>query len=42
MSTNPEKDLPPFFKSWNQLYMFVVVWLVLLIILFYIFTKVFE
>jgi hypothetical protein len=37
-----KKDLPPFFKSWNQFYFFVACWLVTLIILFYFFTQYFS
>jgi hypothetical protein len=40
----PEKDeeAPPVFKTWNRFYMAVFANLVLLIILFYTFTKLFE
>jgi len=37
-----DPELPPFVKSWNQFYFLLVVWLVLLIVLFYVFTKTFE
>jgi len=33
---------PPFFKSWNMLYGFVLFTLAFLVILFYLFTKAFE
>lgn len=36
------EEKPPVFKSWRTLYWLVFLNLVLLIILFYIFTKVFE
>ncbi|WP_379087396.1 hypothetical protein [Pedobacter sp. UC225_65] len=38
----PEKDLPPFVKSWKQFYGLLIAWLVFLIVLFYAFTKYFE
>lgn len=37
-----EKDKTPLFKSWNQWYLAVILFLILLIILFYIFTKRFS
>jgi hypothetical protein len=37
-----ENNKVPLFKSWNQWYVFVLVFLVLLIILFRIFTKAFS
>jgi len=37
-----EDSAPPFFKSWNTLYGFVLFTLVFLVILFYFFTKAFE
>lgn len=37
-----EKDLPPFVKTWNQFYVLLIVWLLLLIILFYEFTTYFA
>jgi len=37
-----EESPPPFLKTWNKLYALVFGNLVVLIILFYIFTKVFE
>jgi hypothetical protein len=40
--TEPEEESPPFLKSWNNIYSLVFLNLVVLIILFYIFTKVFE
>jgi hypothetical protein len=40
--TEPGKDKIPFFKTWGQWYAFVIVFLVLLIILFYFFTKHFS
>jgi len=40
---NPEnKELPPFVKSWRQFYLLLVFWLLLLILLFYLFTCYFE
>lgn len=35
-------DLPPFFKSWKGLYLFVLGHLVFLMAAFYLFTKFFE
>jgi len=37
-----EDDKPPLFGSWNKLYAFVFSFLVILVILFYVFTKAFE
>lgn len=37
-----KKDLPPFFNSWNQFYLFVAGWLAALIIAFYFFTQYFS
>ena len=37
-----EKELPPFVKTWKQFYGLLIGWLVLLIILFYAFTRYFE
>lgn len=41
---NPDiiEEAPPLFKSWRGWYAFVLLNLISLIILFYIFTKVFE
>lgn len=36
---NPDNDKAPLFKSWNGWYLFVILFLVVLIILFYFFTK---
>jgi hypothetical protein len=36
------KDKAPFFKSWTHWYMLVIGFLVVLIILFYFFTKTFA
>lgn len=33
------EDKPPLFKTWNQLYLFVLVFQTVLIILFTLFTK---
>lgn len=38
----PEEEKPPLFKSWRGWYTLVLGNLIFLIILFYIFTKVFE
>jgi len=38
----PTKDLPPFFKSWKGMYIFVLGFHTLLILAFYLFTKFFE
>ena len=45
--TNPVKDdasidPPPFFKTWKALYVLVLTQLLLMVIGFYFFTKVFE
>ena len=37
-----EKDKVPLFKSWTQWYVLVIAFLVLLILLFYLFTKKFS
>jgi len=37
-----EDDIPPIFNSWNKLYGFVFFTLVVLVFLFYLFTKAFE
>ena len=37
-----EVEPPPFFKTWNGLYAFVLGFLVFLIVCFYIFTKMYE
>ena len=36
------EEKPPMFKTWNRVYALVFLNLVILIIFFYIFTKVFE
>jgi len=40
MEENPDKV--PLFKTWRQWYFFVIAFLVLLIILFYLFTNYFS
>ncbi|MDB5019946.1 MAG: hypothetical protein JWQ28_1073 [Pedobacter sp.] len=41
--TQPKNsDLPPFVKSWKQFYALLVLWLLVLIILFYLFSISFE
>ena len=37
-----EKEDIPFFKTWSQWYAFVIFFLVLLVVLFYAFTKYFS
>ncbi len=37
-----KKEKVPLFKSWTQWYVFVILFLVVLIILFYLFTKAFS
>lgn len=37
-----DRDLPPFVKSWKQFYGLLVCWLVLLILVFYLFTNYFK
>lgn len=39
---NLHEEKPPLFRSWNVWYVLVVAWLVLLIILFYCFTKTYS
>lgn len=39
---NNDPELPPMFKTWRGLYIFVLVNLVVMITLFYLFTKYFE
>ncbi len=39
---NENNDKVPLFRSWNQWYFFVIAFLVLLIILFSLFTKKFS
>ena len=39
---NNEDDKVPLFKTWNQWYVFLVVFLLILIFLFYWFTKFFA
>jgi len=41
-SVEEEVEKPPFFSSWNRLYAFVLGFFVLLVVLFYIFTKWYE
>jgi hypothetical protein len=41
-SKNMIDDKPPFLGSWNKIYLFVFGELVILILLFYLFTKVFS
>ena len=36
------EELPGFFKSWNQLYLVVLSELIILAVMFYLFTIVFE
>jgi hypothetical protein len=40
--TKPDKELPPFLKSWQQFYLLLIFWLAVLIAAFYAFTKYFE
>jgi len=37
-----ENNKPPLFKTWTQWYMLVIGFLIVLIILFYLFTKTFA
>ena len=39
---HPEKELPPFVKTWKQFYVMLMVWLLLLIVAFYAFTNYFA
>ena len=36
------KDQPPIFRSWRNLYAFVVIWLAVQVVLFHLFTKAFK
>ena len=36
------EEKPPLFSSWNQLYLIVFITMVLMIVLFYIFTKIYS
>ena len=36
------EEAPPFFSSWNKLYSLVFLNLIVLIVLFYVFTKIFD
>lgn len=38
----PDDDTPPVFKSWNQVYWFVLALHALIILAFYIFTKIYS
>ncbi len=37
-----DPELPPFVKSWKQFYRLLILWLLVLIVLFYLFTTYFE
>jgi hypothetical protein len=37
-----EKDRVPLFRTWTHWYVFVILFLIMLIILFYMFTKTFS
>ena len=40
--TEPKEDAPPIFKSWNQLYAFVLTLHTFIIALFYWITKIYS
>ncbi|WP_281392461.1 hypothetical protein [Chitinophaga varians] len=42
MSIGPEEEKPPLFPTWRYWYALVIGWLVLLIVLFYLFTKTYS
>jgi len=42
MKNNQKDESPPLFKTWRAWYVLVLANLALLIILFYLFTKIFE
>ncbi len=42
MNMQKEEDKAPVFKKWNGWYISVILFLVVLIVLFYFFTKYFE
>jgi hypothetical protein len=43
-TNEPDLDdaLPPMFKSWSQMYTFVLIMHVIIIVLFYLFTRAFS
>lgn len=38
----PQDEKPPIFKSWNQMYAFVLIMHAIIVILFYIFSQVYA
>jgi len=40
--TQPEEEPPPFFGTWQRIYAFVLVYLVVIIVLFYTFERIFA
>lgn len=36
------QELPPFVRSWTQFYRLLVIWLAVLILLLYLFTRYFQ
>jgi len=42
MASQEHDELPPFVKTWKQFYCLLVVWLLLLILAFYLFTIYFR
>lgn len=39
---NLQEEKPPLFPSWTWWYVLVIAWLLLLVVLFYLFTKTFS
>jgi hypothetical protein len=37
-----KQELPPFVKTWKQFYVLLIIWLLLLILSFYLFTIYFQ
>lgn len=40
--TDNQEDRPPIFRSWNQMYLFVLVLHAIIIFLFYLFTQAYS
>jgi hypothetical protein len=41
-SSAPREEPPPFLKTWRRVYLSVISWLVFLIVVFYLFSRVFS
>ena len=42
LNNKNQEETPPIFDNWNSWYGFVLIYLAVIVIFFYIFTKVFE